>query len=333
MSLINRRDFIKLSACSFIAFCSHLRLPVYSANKYFKPFKFAFVPCAHLSNRKFDNWILLNESLVILQESLRQINQSDVDFVVFGGDTIDNQNKDLGELSTFLDLTCSLEKPYYVIFGEREARLNNSLSKEDFAVEFRRYGFDQKGRTYWSHNPVEGVDLIGLDSTIINKMQGEISPSQLVWLSSRLGQNSRNLKIILVHHPLLPDRDLNSFYTYNGFKLQNSDAVIDLFERTNKPELVLSAHHHVNLITSKNRINYVNSPSIVTYPCQYRVFEITPEYIDIQNISIPFKQMIKKAKNTLVKSQYATKFPGLKPKQVLKLHKGEKSSIDKKIKI
>lgn len=332
MSLISRREFIKLSTLVLAGFYSCIKLPAYSLNKNFTPFKFAFIPDVHLSNRKFDNWILLNESVIILQDVVKSLNSSDVDFVVFGGDLIDNEQKDLSDLSTFLDVVYQLEKPYYVILGNREARLNNDLSKEDVTCEFRRYGFNQKGRTCWHHNPVAGVDLIGLDTSVINQTEGEISPDQLVWLADKLSNNTNNFKIIALHHPLFPNTTIDSFYTADGFNLTNTDAVNELLNRYQSVNLVLSAHHHLNYIVPKNGVYYINSPSIVTYPCEYRVITVNKDFIEIKNVPINFKQMIKKAKELLVDSDYVHQFESKKAKELVKLHFGDKASRDVKLK-
>ena len=333
MNLLSRRSFLKLSAFTLVGLSTQLRLPVFANAKAFKPFKFAFVPDMHLSTHKFDDWILLNESLIIIQDTLKQLNSSDVDFIVFGGDLVDNEHRDFADLSTMLDLLYTVEKPYYVIFGDREARLNNNLSKEYFAAEFRRNGFMQRGRTYWAEQPLQGLDLIGLDSSVVNQMDGELSPNQMVWLSDQLKRNPANFKIVVLHHPLNPGHTLNNFYNSRGFELKNSSAVIDLLDRNPGVDLVLSAHHHLNLITERKCIYYINSPSIVTYPCEYKIIEVNDKFIDIKSVPIAFKQMIKKAEDSLKNSKYSEKFSEFKPKEILKLQKGDKQSRDLKIKL
>lgn len=332
MKLFSRRDFLKLSAFTIAGLTLHTRLPIYGVNKTFTPFKFAFVPDLHLSTQRSESWVLLNESLIVLQDTLKLLEGMNLDFVVFGGDLIDNESKDYKDLPLLLDLLYTYEKPYYVLFGDREARLNNDLSKEDFAHEFRRNGFIQRGKTYWAQQPVCGVDLIGLDSSVINQKDGEISPNQSIWLSDQLKQNPNNMKIIALHHPLIPDNPLNSFYSANGFKLNNTSAILDIIDRANHVDIVLSGHHHLNLITSRNNVHYVNSPSIVTYPCEFRVIEVSGSSIDIYNVSITYKQMIKKAYNSLLASSYVKEFDNMKPKAIAKLHKGDKSSRELKIK-
>lgn len=332
MRLFSRRDFLKLSAFTFASLTLHTRLPIYGASNAFAPFKFAFVPDLHLSTQRTDSWVLLNESLIILQDTLKLLDSMKLDFVVFGGDLIDNENKDFNDLPLLLDLLYTYEKPYYVLFGDREARLNNDLSKEDFAHEFRRNGFLERGKTYWADQPVAGVDLIGLDSSVINQKNGEISPNQSIWLSHQLNQNADNMKIVTLHHPLVPDNKDESFYCANGYKLKNASAILDIIDRANNVNLVLSGHHHLNLITSRNNVHFINSPSIVTYPCEFRVIEVSGSFIDIYNVSITYKQIVKKAYNSLLTSSYVQEFAGMKPKAIAKLHKGKKEDRNIKIK-
>lgn len=333
MKIISRRDFLKISAFTVATIFTQSRLPIFSSGKTFKPFKFAFIPDIHLSSSRFDDWIMKNESLILYQDAIKLINEQDLDFVLFGGDQIDNQNRDLSDLSMFIDVICQLEKPYYVLFGDREARLNNNYSKEDFAVEFRRNGFITKGRTYWDHKPVEGLELIGLDSSVINKMDGEVSPDQLVWLASKLRESNQNFKIIALHHPLIPASDETAFLNGKGFQLNNSSTIIDIINRAGNVDLILSGHHHINYITTNNNVHYVNSPSISTYPCEFRIIEVTDTFIEIKNVKITYKQIIKKAKEDLINSSYAQNFNGVKPKSIPKLHYGSKKDRFAKIKI
>jgi 3',5'-cyclic-AMP phosphodiesterase len=333
MKFINRRDFLKYSLYTFALLSTQLRLPVVAAKKAFSPFKFAFVPDLHLSSYRFNDWILLNESLLLLQDTVKTINNLDVDFVVFGGDLIENKQQDYSDMPVLLDVIYELNKPYYVIPGEREADLKPDYDLEHFTAEFRRNGFHTPGYTYWSLNPIEGVELIGLDSTIRNQMNGRVSQEQIDWLQNCLSTRHNNFRILCVHHPLTSGSTAKGFYNSDEFRLTNSDEVRQTIDRFQNVDLALSGHRHLNHVSSSNNTHYINSPSIVTYPCEFRVIKVTPGFIQVENVSISYKQIIKKARQQLIESKYARQFPNIKPKELISLHYGTKDSRNSVIKI
>jgi 3',5'-cyclic AMP phosphodiesterase CpdA len=331
MKFISRRDFLKYSLVTFATFCTQYRLPVLSAVKTFRPFKFAFVPCLHLSNYRFDDWILYNESLLILQDAVKLLNSLNPHFVVFGGDLIENRQKDLSDMPVMLDVITGLQSPYYVILGDREADLTPEIQKEHITAEFRRNGFSLPGLSWWAHTPVEGVDLVGLDSSVRNQMSGAVSADQLRWLENGLACQNNNLRIVCLHHPIIPEPALKGFYTADGFDLKNADSLTTIFDRYQNVNMVLSGHRHVNKIFTKGSTHYINCPSIVTYPCEFKFFEVTQDYIDVKSYQISYKQIVKKAEEQLIKSEYAKQFPNIKNKELLALHKGKKTDRDQKL--
>jgi 3',5'-cyclic AMP phosphodiesterase CpdA len=333
MKLISRREFLRGSLLAFAGLYFQHQLPVMATNKIFKPFRFAFLPCLHLSNYRFGDWTLLNESLIILQDTVKLLNSLKLDFVVFGGDLVENRQKNLDELPVLLDVIYELQMPYYVIIGDREADLLPEYTKEHFMAEFRRQGFINRGQSYWMLNPVQGLDLIGLDSSVRNQMAGQIAQDQLEWLNCQLSSPTNNFKILSIHHPLLPEKGLDSFYTTDGFDLKNSEELVSIIDRYQNVDLAVSGHRHLNYITSKNNTHYVSCPSIVTYPCEFRIFEINDRYIKIENIAITYKQIIDKAKKQLENSRYAQQFSDIKPRRLLSLHKGDRQNRDRKLDI
>ena len=64
----------------------------------------------------------------------------------------------------------------------------------------------------------------------------------------------------------------------------------------------------------------------MSYPNWYKILKIYPDRVEVENEKISFKQIIKKAKKQLIKSNYAKEFNPENPKAVLKFQKGDKFS-------
>lgn len=330
MPIVSRRQFLTLTGLTVAGICTQQIIPTWGREKFFTPFKFAFIPDLHLSTLRYDNWILYNESLIILQEVINKLNGMELDFVVFGGDLIHNNSKDYKDLPLLLDVLYPLNKPYFVIFGDREADISYLYSKDDFTREFRRFGFLDKTRTYWHHQPVAGLDLIGLDSSIIGKQYGCVPQEQLLWLDATLRKNPTNFKVVTIHHPALPTND--KLPSMRNFELENNQELLTIINKHGTVDLVLSGHRHLNYIDSSDTTYYINSPSIVTYPCQFRTFDVSPTEVKLDVVEIPFKQIVDKARDQLIYSDYARE-TGMKVKDVDNLHMGKSSDRKQKIKL
>ena len=295
--------------------------------KSFKPFKMAFIPDIHLSFNQQDSWILYNESLVLLQDTLKTLNKEpDLNLVIFGGNLIENKDHQLNDLAIFSDAVTDLNTPYYVIPGDRDVDVTGSLTKQDFCSEFRRNGFAEKDKTYWMEEPQENLLLIGLDTTIQNKSEGIIPPDELLWLDNILNTNKNKFTIILMHHPAFPACNQDLKNPWNTFTLQNSNDFLDIIKKYPQVKVVLSAHHHLNWTKNINNILFIQAPSIVAYPNQFKILTVYPDRVEVKNKSISYKQLVKKAKQSLINADYAREYNPKNPKDILKLQKGDQYS-------
>lgn len=316
----------------------------------FKPFKMVFLPDTHVSFKDEDSWILYKESLVIFQDTIKNLKTiPNLNFVVFGGDLIDNDDNTLSDLPLFLDSLEDTSFNYYTILGDREADLKYSYSKQDFCSEFRRNGFSNPNLTYWSELPTENILLIGLDTSIENGFEGKIPKEELLWLDETLKSNPDRFIIITMHHSPVQwttsdktirekadceqrlkgrlARPVTPFMASN--QVENSDEFLNLINKYPQVKLVLSGHHHNYAVKRLNGKLFMSIPSIVTYPNSYKVLTVYPDRVEVENKDITFKQIIKKSKNIIVKTQYASDFDSKNPKKVLDFQNGGKISRQK----
>ena len=298
--------------------------------KDFKPFKMAFIPDVHLSFNQKDDWILYNESLVILQDVIKTLNnEPDLNFVVFGGNLIHNKDQQLYDLPTFSETATELKVPYLVIPGDRDVDLIESLSKHDFCTEFLKNGFENNNKTYWAIEPVPNVVLIGLDTTVLNSTEGVLTPVELEWLDNTLSSNKDKFTIIVMHHGALPACDQDLKAPWNKLILNNSSDFLGIIKKYPQVKVVLSGHHHLNSTKISNNTLFIQTPSIAAYPNQFKMLTFYPDRVEIKNEQISYKQLVKKAKQAIINTDYAHQYNLQKPKEILKLQEGDKYSQDR----
>ncbi len=297
-----------------------------------KNFKMVFLPDIHFSTEdKKDDWILYNESFVIFQDVIADLNKiKGLDFIVFGGDLLENKNKNLDNMPTLLDSLEVLQTPYNVILGDRDVDLGRKMNKFNFAREFKRHGL--KDKTYWQAEPIKGFLLVGLDTSVANSKYGEIDFKQLLWLNNVLDDNKDKFIIILMHHPAIKLHYKAKSHPDRSFLLANAIQFRALIANYPQVKMVISGHHHANYAEKRGNILYMSMPSIVTYPNEYKILTINSESnrIDVDTRKIRFKQLIKKAKNDIINSKYAIKYNPRKPNKILDFQRGEKFSRKKR---
>lgn len=317
---------LKLYLFSFVFLLAGLILmpcKVYAQQQNFKPFKMIFLPDIHISFDKEDDEILYKESFVIFQDIIKNIKTlPNLDFIVFGGDLINNDDNALSDLPLFLDSIEDINFKYYAILGDREADLKESYTKQDFCAEFRRNGFKNPDLTYWAEQPTENILLIALDTSVNNKFEGNLSPEELLWLDNTLKSNPDKFTIITMHHPALPIASVDET-VWKHYLLNNSNEFLNIINKYPQVKLILSGHHHNYAVNNINGKLFVSIPSIAAYPNNFKILTVYPDRIEVENRDISFKQIINKAKNILIKTKYAEEFDSKNPKNVLKFQRGD----------
>jgi len=288
-----------------------------------------FLPDTHVSFKETSDSVLYRESFVIFQDVIKNIkNISNLDFIVFGGDLINNDDSAFGDLSIFLDSIEDLNINSYTIIGDREADSKNSCTKQDFCPEFRRNGFENPELSYWMQEPVKNVVLIGLDTSIENKQEGRLSSEQMQWLNEILSSNPDKFTIISMHHPAFSSSAADKTI-WKKYILENSQEFLSLIKKYPQVKLILSGHRHNYSVQNIDGKLFVALPSVAVYPNCYKILKIYPDKIEIENNDISFKQIIKKSKNIIIKTDYAREFNPKKPKKILEFQTGGKISKKK----
>jgi 3',5'-cyclic AMP phosphodiesterase CpdA len=288
---------------------------------------------------------LTKESAEILQTAIGQIKNENASFVLVSGDLVDHGDRATHELVAqylkqletagkkvyVIPGNHDIENPYAVKFsGESMLRIRN-ISADEFAQIYADFGYkdalyrDPASLSYVVE-PQEGLWLLALDSCrYIGKVGeqqsvtgGRFSPQTLQWIEEMLikAAKANEAVIAMVHHPVVEHFDGMAKY-FPEYIIENYQTVSKLLAEYNV-RLVFTGHFHAQDITEKSWPEIkkflfdVETGSLVTYPCPYRVISIDKSQnaavrtVRIQSIESHPQDLQEYAKAKLEQSATAT---------------------------
>ncbi len=254
--------------------------------------------------------LLLAESVEIFEQAIREIRKERPDFVLVCGDL----TKD-GERISHMRFKLLLEEiehegvPVYVIPGNHDIdspyatrfvgnhRLKaESLSAAEFSQIYREFGYNEAllrdpGSLSYVVEPVEGLWVIGIDSCRYADIEqqsrgdGRIRPVTIQWLRAVLQQAAEEGKSVIgfVHHGILEHFEGQRRYAAD-FLVQDNRRVAR-FLAEHGMGIVFTGHMHAqdlveqewNLGKESVRLIDVETGSLSSFPCPFRLVEITPD--------------------------------------------------------
>jgi len=259
----------------------------------------------HLSINGENTMKMGKDSVNIAQLCVNIANQTpNLDFVIFTGDLL--QDGEPWNLDKFKEIFDNLKVPYYVIIGNHDYSPVNakfaSISKNDFIWAFQGHGFNGNNG-YWSLDPVQGLHLTGLDTTMVGTWGGELFQTELNWLENDLKNNKDKLSIVLAHHNFVCHLEDDKGKMSN-FVASNASQVRNIFEKNNV-KFVISGHHHITSVVEMNGVYYFSNPSTTSYPCAYTVYEIEKNTFKYTTLQLPLsKQVLEEAKKNLLADEW-----------------------------
>jgi 3',5'-cyclic AMP phosphodiesterase CpdA len=284
-------------------------------------FSFAHITDLHLDVKGTSTWQHREKSVPLFIDTLRQLGKlQKLKFVVFGGDQVHAGPRDRDSLFVFQQWIHHLDVPYYVLLGNMEVSPIpgvSKLSREDYLLAWRGRGVSP-GRSSWSVEPEKGVRVIGFDVTVNGNPYGEASSASLSWLRNELAASAKaRIVIVVTHQLLLPTYPGDSVPEGALWMVKNHGAVRDILEKFPNVRMVISGHHHTSKVETVNNITYVADPAIVTYPCAFRVFNVSSEGIHLKNVGLDEKNIVARARELLVADPYARLYDPKNPQNVL----------------
>ena len=155
-------------------------------------------------------------------------------------------------------------------------------------------------------DPVKNVRVIGFDVTVDGKPYGEASVQELKWLEGELKANkSKKLIIVFTHQLLMPTTPRDTSHEWSFWMVKNHARVRGVIESHRNVRLVVSGHHHASRVETAGRVTYVSDPAVVTYPCAFRAFSVTPAGIHLWNVGLDDAANVNRARELLESDPYA----------------------------
>lgn len=175
------------------------------------------------------------------------------------------------------------------IYGETTSPAE-TITKDEFATLYENYGYgNNSGNNYdrlentliYSCEPIDGLMVFGVDTGT----DGKLSESTLDWICLKAAASRAIGKqvIVMMHHPLIPHitggeafSETVSVYDYETVRNRLADSGVCA---------VFSGHFHTSDIAmdwnaDKTKFIYdVNTGSLCSYPCDYRVVTVDDDWI------------------------------------------------------
>ncbi|MBU2644796.1 metallophosphoesterase [bacterium] len=251
---------------------------------------------------------LLAESSELMTAAVQAIEKLPADFVIISGDlTKDGEKSSHQAVAENLARIVQSGKGVFVIPGNHDilngeaiafdgdqTRAVENITPDEFAVIYEDYGYaasldrDTETLSYLAE-PVPGLWLLALDSCLWktnepgkhSRSGGAFSQHTLQWIESTLIRAKREKKSVMamVHHGVLEHYPSNDNY-YPQYLIHDHERVAEMLAHYDVM-LVFSAHFHAQDITRKSfgqsgKVIYdIETGSLVTAPCPYRIVEIT----------------------------------------------------------
>jgi 3',5'-cyclic AMP phosphodiesterase CpdA len=153
------------------------------------------------------------------------------DLVLATGDLADAGQEE--EYRTLRGALARLPMPVYVVPGNHDRR-------EALRAAFADHPYlPPEGRLRYA---VDGypVRLIGLDTQLSGRTEGEVGGDQLAWLDARLAEAPDRPAIVFMHHPPFP----TGIGHMDRINCTDGAAMADVIARHSHVERVLCGHHH-----------------------------------------------------------------------------------------
>lgn len=244
-------------------------------------FRFAVVSDLHIAlpHTIWDHpsrFHMVEVSIPALEIVLRHLEQLELDFLLLPGDLTQHGEP---ENHTWLQQRLAqLPFPVYVVPGNHDVPnlLPNgqSIGWAQFPHYYRKFGYENPERLYYTTELLPGVRLIALNSNQFNqegKQVGRLDDVQLEWLQQVLAASTDEQVLVMVHHNVVEHLPGQSRHALGRrYMLENAPELLKIL-RSAGVQLVFTGHLHVQDVAYQAGVYDITTGSLVSYPHPYRV--------------------------------------------------------------
>lgn len=239
---------------------------------------------------------LTEVSIPVLEQVLQHFASCQLDFLLLPGDlTQDGEPANHQWLAERLD---KLPFPVYVIPGNHDVPTISATEKSIAFAEFPRYyrksGYQNSTKPYYSQEIFPGVQLISLNSNNFNRegqLRGFLEAEQLLWLEETLAQVQAKLVLVMIHHNVIEHLPNQSNHPLGKrYMLANAPELLGMLRKYGV-KLIFTGHLHVQDISESAGIYEICTGSLVSYPHPYRVIDFNLDDRGQQTIQIESYQI------------------------------------------
>jgi 3',5'-cyclic AMP phosphodiesterase CpdA len=206
------------------------------------------------------------------QKTIHSINKTDIDFVFFTGDLVDQSQKELFD-GFFAELK-NLNKKYFLCLGNHDSNSPNGLTKTGTLNYIKENKHYQKANGNYTVNLNDDFLAIVLDGSHDTKMtsRGYFTKETTDWLKETLKTNKDKNIVIFQHFPIVePKKDESYFHKHSTIKKR---AYIRLLKQNPNIVGIFSGHYHIAGELEKYGTKHFSTPALFTTPAFYRTVEI-----------------------------------------------------------
>lgn len=239
-----------------------------------KDLKFIQITDSHFSSSKADyTQREVENSQSYLEKTIQDINTiSNVNFVVFTGDNIDQANDT--ELKKFLKEANKLKYPYYVVIGNHEVFKSQDLDKKEYMRLVRKYSKNCRPRSANYVFERDGFVFIVVDGAkeVIPGPAGYYKKDTLKWLDKKLTHYKYSKVVIFQHFPIVEPYFNRTHSTYNKEDYEK------VLKKHKNVIAIVSGHYHANGEKMVDGVYHISTPALVEAPHNYKIIEINGNY-------------------------------------------------------
>jgi UDP-2,3-diacylglucosamine pyrophosphatase LpxH len=294
----------------------NVKLAVFSDSHYFAPEYVTKGPA--FTNYLAHDRKLLMESDAILCKTIESVKNTDARIVLITGDlTKDGERLSHLQVAAYLKQLKDAGKQVFVVPGNHDINNPHAMKYDGGNIipvervtpdQFRRiyhdYGYgdaiaqDPNSLSYVAQ-PLPGLRIIAIDSCSYKNNLADGTPTtksglsakRLDWIKTQLRQaKTRNIMVIgMMHHGLIPHFSLQKLL-FSAYVIDNWDTTASEFADLGM-KAVFTGHFHAQDIVEKqfignHKIYDIETGSLVTYPCPYRIINLANGKMKIRTETI-----------------------------------------------